>query len=201
MEKNCFIAGGFFIKYIKTPCSESTQPGTSVENQNINIYVNYGDKYFSTNENELKNVMNESFAKATIATFFFQNVFATFQIDVNQMYTNSNGNLKDLLKIVKKEKISTIYVHVCTNNCEDMLNKFTFNPCKIAYKYNTKCIILSNWFLKGGKLDNSNKKTNDQSSKLKANYKNKGIETDDLYKTGIKRFISCESENDLENEL
>lgn len=44
-----------------------------------------------------------------------------------------------------------ILVHVCFESCLNMINRFAYEPSKIAYEYGNNRIYLSLWYLCGGK--------------------------------------------------
>lgn len=63
-----------------------------------------------------------------ITNMFLKGVFCTFSIPDTVTINGENFN--------------NIQVHVCAYNCEDMMRKFTFEPCKIAYQYNANVLLL-----------------------------------------------------------
>jgi hypothetical protein len=170
-RENAFIAGGFFLKFKREKFKSHAKYMERCSRQDVNIYVYIGKNIFAPKLTELTNVIHENYQKK--AEFqnkiFLKSVFATFKIESVKL---------------NKETVRNVVIHVCSAPCIELLRKFTFNPCKIAYCYKANCLRAGYWFLKGGKLNN-----NDSSEKagiIKRRFMLKNIDTEEITGTETK---------------
>ena len=141
--KNAFIAGDFFIKYKRDKFKKEETYKKFCSKQEINIYVNIGNDSFAPDKKELLSSIHEKYRnEAVFKEVFFKSVFATFKID-------KVGLIKEI--------INNVVIHICSVPCTQMLRKFTFEPSKIAYCYNAKCLTVCKWFLDGGSFSKKDK--------------------------------------------
>lgn len=63
----------------------------------------------------------------------------------------------------------------------DMLNKFPFLPLRIAYKYKSTSISLSNWFLYGGNRQKYGDRSPIDARDMEFLYEYKNFKYDDLH--------------------
>lgn len=152
--KNSYIAGGFFTKYIEEYKNEQ-------DNQDINVFVNIANvkkQKFFYKEEELREVLKNP-NDSNIINEYFNGVIVTFK-------PNNIDFCKNLVGV------SIIKIHVCNLNANLMLNKFTYEPCKIAFEYEKPYLLISHWYLVGGLMQNNNLYDNDE---LAEKYKKKNF--------------------------
>lgn len=163
-----FIAGGFFTNYVRDTFASQEDYEAMRAQQDVNVFVEYPKHktVFSPTVDELRSVLAPQYKSAPVAdAVFIKNVFCTFAIP-------------DALT-VNGETFRNVRVHVCADNCENMLRKFTFEPCKIAYQYGSNSLRVSNWFQTGGKVVDE-AATSQKTAQLLTKYAHKNL-TDTTY--------------------
>lgn len=137
-----FLAGGFFTRYIQTYTTEEEYQAL-VERENVDVFVELpkGKTTFRPTLPELRSVLADRYRtdnSVGVENLFMKGVFCTFIIpNTVQIATDTFKNVR---------------VHVCSENCANMLRKFTFEPCKIAYQYKTNTLRVCSWFQNGGNV-------------------------------------------------
>lgn len=157
---NAFIAGGFFLKYKRDKFRREEVYQKFCSAQDINIYIYIGKYYFAPVRQELLTSINEVYRnRAEYQNVCFNSVYETYKIE--------------RVELNDETVVTNVIVHVCSVPCNQMLRKFTFEPCKIAYQYNAKCLTVDYWFVKGFKLYNRERTEN--AKKLIKRFRKKGL--------------------------
>lgn len=167
-----FIAGDYFLKYKPECFIDQNDYYNTIKTQKVDIFVQYLNP---------KNAFSQSCVelKKCLVTSIRDEYYPLFE----HVY-------KDHIWRAFESPNSNIRVHVICIPCEKFLSKFTFYPCQLAYKYNTRELIASGWFINGGPITNSNgsiccdRQSDD--SKTKQLLSKKGISQDNFtYNTRV----------------
>jgi hypothetical protein len=188
-KKRAFIAGGYFIKYKREKFGQAEQYEEYCSNQDVNIYVNVGKKYYQPTDDEIRTMVNTKYNER-------------FQIDEERKQNFSSIVLKiDQVELDTKEIVKNIRIHLCLVTCNEMLRSFTFEPCKIAYCYKSNRLTASYWFFQGGRRGSSND-LSVNAEKLKERYCLKNINSDDSFGTEKKvEFVVKSASNQKMNRI
>jgi len=86
--KRAYIAGGYFIKYKRDKFENAEQFEEYSSNQDVNIYVNIGKKYFEPTDDELRAMVNTKYnERLQIDEKRNQNYSIVFKIDQVELDT------------------------------------------------------------------------------------------------------------------
>lgn len=162
-----FIAGDYFLKYKPECFIDQNDYENTIKTQKVDIFVQYLNP---------KNAFSQSYfgLKKCLLTSIRDEYYPLFE-----------HAYKDHIWRAFESPNSAIRVHVICIPCEKFLSKFTFYPCQLAYKYNTRELIASDWFINGGPITNGDgsiwscDRQNDD-SKTKQLLSKKGISQDNF---------------------
>ena len=120
-----FIAGGFFTKYVRAEFDDDVEYNRASKCQNTNIYVDITmggqERGFSFDFDQFLQIINNQEPNIKWE-YFLSNVLITLEV--------AHG----------------ILVHICTVDCIQMLQLFTFRPSRIGYAYKKKKLFMSKFF-------------------------------------------------------
>lgn len=177
---NAWIAGGYFIKYKKDKFQDVKDYIKKVKEQDVDIYVQYPNKKcFSPKLTELKRmIVAEHSDTCEVTNNFQKGVFCTFEL---KSPINIDGQDEPFNNPVS---VSVMYI-----TCISLIREFTFEPCKIAYKYDSVSLKMSIWYENGGKL--SIDEDSERAREIKAKYKFKGLDKEqDEYTFSDRKIVS-----------
>lgn len=190
-RKDACIAGGYFTKYKRDKFKDDDAYNQKVASQDVDIFVQYPSKQcFSPTLDELKTMLvTEQRDSEVVENKFQKGVFCTFQLKKTPIRVKIGEYVQDF-----NHPVSVSVMHT---TCLELMRQFTFEPCKIAFAYGSKSLMLSIWFLNGGKVARA--EGSKQAQQLKEKYKLKGLDNESDKKTYGKRpIVSFTLEEDTE---